>query len=63
MSRAVSRAPCVVSVAEHTGWAHLVCVAAHGRMPAVIERRRVTLIDPGLPTQPVRARHDGDARG
>jgi hypothetical protein len=52
MSRVVRRAPCVVSVAEHTGWAHLVCVAAHGRVPAVIERRRVTLIDPGLPTQP-----------
>ena len=39
------RAPCVVSVAEHTGWAHLVCVAAPGLVPAVIERRRVTLID------------------
>ena len=47
----MSRA-CVVSVAEHTGWAHLVCVAAHGRVPTVIERRRVTLIDRGLPTQP-----------
>src|SRR5690242_4254625 len=45
-------APCVVSVADHTGWAHLLCVAAHGRVPAVIERRRVTLIDRGLPTQP-----------
>jgi hypothetical protein len=45
-------APCVVSVAEHTGWAHLVCVAAPGRVPAVIERRRVTLIDPGLPKMP-----------
>ena len=45
-------APCVVSVAEHTGWAHLVCVAANGRVPIVIERRRVTLIDRGLPTQP-----------
>jgi hypothetical protein len=45
-------APCVVSVADHTGWAHLVCVAPHGRVPAVIERRRVTLIDRGLPTQP-----------
>ena len=45
-------APCVVSVAEHTGWAHLVCVAAPGRVPAVIERRRVTLIDSGLPRQP-----------
>jgi hypothetical protein len=44
--------PCVVSVAEHTGWAHLVCVAAHGNVPAVIERRRVALIDQGLPTMP-----------
>jgi hypothetical protein len=42
----------VVSVAEHTGWAHLVCVAAPGLVPAVIARRRVTLIDPGLPTLP-----------
>ena len=24
----MTREPCVVSVAEHTGWAHLVCVAA-----------------------------------
>ncbi|HEX3702682.1 MAG TPA: hypothetical protein VHU82_05085 [Vicinamibacterales bacterium] len=45
-------APCVVSVAEHTGWAHLVCVAAPGRTPAVVERRRMRLIDSGLPTQP-----------
>ena len=45
-------APCVVSVAEHTGWAHLVCVAAPGQVPAVIERRRVALIDRGLPTLP-----------
>jgi hypothetical protein len=44
--------PCVVSVAEHAGWAHLVCVAAVGDVPAVIERRRVTLIDAGVPTQP-----------
>src|SRR5471030_3376431 len=45
-------APCVVSVAEHTGWAHLVCVAARGNVPAVIARRRVALIDQGLPTLP-----------
>jgi hypothetical protein len=45
-------APCVVSVAEHTGWAHLVCVAAGGNVPAVIARRRVVLIDQGLPTLP-----------
>jgi hypothetical protein len=39
-------------VSEHAGWAHLVCVAATGKVPTVIERRRVTLIDVGLPTQP-----------
>jgi hypothetical protein len=41
-----------VSVADHTGWAHLVCVAARGGVPAVIARRRVALIDQGLPTLP-----------
>jgi hypothetical protein len=45
-------APCVVSVADHTGWAHLVCVAAPGNVPAVIARRRVALIDKNLPTMP-----------
>jgi hypothetical protein len=44
--------PCVVSVADHTGWAHLVCVSAHGNVPVVVERRRVALIEPGLPTMP-----------
>jgi hypothetical protein len=44
--------PCVVSVAEHAGWAHFVCVAPLGNVPAVIERRRVALIGPGLPTLP-----------
>jgi hypothetical protein len=48
----MKKAPCVLSVAEHTGWAHVVCVAASGRVPAVIARRRVTLIDPGVPTMP-----------
>jgi hypothetical protein len=48
----VTSSPCVVSVADHTGWAHLVCVAASGNMPAVIARRRVALIDQGLPTLP-----------
>ena len=45
-------APCVVSVADHTGWAHLVCVAAPGNVPAVVARRRVALIDTSLPTMP-----------
>jgi len=44
--------PCVISAAEHAGWAHFVCVAAPGNVPAVIERRRVTLIAEGLPTMP-----------
>jgi hypothetical protein len=39
-------------VAEHAGWANLVCVAAPGNVPAVVERRRVTTMDPGVPTQP-----------
>ena len=45
-------APCVASVAEHAGWGHIVCVGARARVPTVVERRRVTLIDAGLPTQP-----------
>jgi hypothetical protein len=45
-------APCVVSVAEHSGWAYVISVAASGVVPIVIERRRVTLIDPGLPKMP-----------
>lgn len=44
--------PCVVSVAEHAGWAHVVSVAARNTVPVVVERRRVTLIESGLPTQP-----------
>jgi len=48
----VSSAPCVIAAADHAGWAHLVCVAARGHMPGVIERRRVTTIGAGLPTMP-----------
>jgi hypothetical protein len=44
--------PCVISVADHAGWAHAVCVAAPENVPIVVERRRLTLIDPGLPTLP-----------
>jgi len=51
--------PCVVSVAEHTGWAHMVCVVAGDGVPSVIERRRVALIERGLPTQPYE--HDSTA--
>ena len=44
--------PCVISAADHAGWAHFVCVAAPRGVPTVIERRRVTTIDAGLPTMP-----------
>jgi len=46
------RTPCVLSAADHAGWAHILCVAAPGNVPAVVERRRIVLIDPGLPTMP-----------
>src|SRR3954470_12516710 len=52
MSGNMKKPPCVLSVAEHAGWAHVVCVAAAAGLPAVIARRRITLIDPGLPTMP-----------
>ena len=42
--------PCVISAVEHAGWAHFVCVARPGQVPAVIQRRRVTTIVAGLPT-------------
>src|SRR5437667_8587004 len=54
-------APCVVGWADQTGWAHLVCVAARGNVPAVIARRRVALIDQGLPTLPYE--HETTAMG
>ena len=43
---------CVISVADHAGWAHFVCVAPESNVPAVIERRRVATIGDGLPTMP-----------
>jgi len=55
----MARPPCVVSVSEHSGWAHLLCVAGQSGVPAVVARRRVVLIDPGLPTQPYE--HDSRA--
>jgi hypothetical protein len=45
-------APVVVGVADHGGWAILVSAAMAEGSPAVIDRRRVPIIDPGVPTQP-----------
>jgi hypothetical protein len=44
--------PVVVGVADHGGWAILVSVAANNGQPVVIDRRRVTTIDEGVPSQP-----------
>jgi hypothetical protein len=44
--------PCVISVADHAGWAHVIGVAAPDDVPAVVVRRRVTTIDAGVPTMP-----------
>ena len=61
----MKRGPCVLGVAEHAGWAHVVCVAAEDKLPTVIARRRVSLIDPGVPTMPyhheAKAMTDADA--
>jgi hypothetical protein len=45
-------APVVVGVADHNGWAALVCVSVKDGSPKVIDRRRVELIEPGLPKHP-----------
>lgn len=42
----------MIAAADHAGWAHLVCVAALGLLPRVIDRRRVTTIAAGLSTMP-----------
>lgn len=42
----------VVGVADHNGWAVCVTVAASRGLPVVIDRRRIDLIEPGVPSQP-----------
>jgi len=42
----------VVGVADHGGWAILVSTAAVKGEPTVIDRRRVPLIEEGVPSQP-----------
>ena len=44
--------PVVVGVADHNGWAILVSAAAVNGEPAVVDRRRVPLIEKGVPSQP-----------
>jgi hypothetical protein len=44
--------PVVVGVADHNGWAILVSAAAVNGEPTVVDRRRVMLIEKGVPNQP-----------
>lgn len=44
--------PVVVGVADHNGWAILVSAAANNGEPIVVDRRRVMLIEKGVPSQP-----------
>lgn len=51
-SKRTNGEPVVVGVADHNGWAMLVTVAAIDGHPTVIDRRRVELIEKGIPSQP-----------
>jgi hypothetical protein len=44
--------PVVVGVADHNGWAILVSTVEVRGQPTVVDRRRVTLIEKGVPSQP-----------
>src|SRR4051812_33101192 len=46
------RPPLVIGIADHNGWAVLVSTAALNGEPAVADRRRVDLVEPGVPSQP-----------
>ncbi len=39
----------------HSGWAALVVMAGLPRSPAVVDRRRIELVEPGMPKQPYHA--------
>lgn len=41
-----------LGVAPHNGWAVFVTVALKSGTPSILDRRRVELLDPGLPNQP-----------
>jgi hypothetical protein len=52
----MAKKPAIVGASDHAGWAVLVTVARDGTL---IDRRRVTLVDDGLPVLP----HHHDAQG
>ena len=40
---------------DHSGWAALVAVAGDVRVPEVVDRRRISLLAPGMPFEPYHA--------
>jgi hypothetical protein len=52
VSKRANGRPVVVGVADHGGWAILVSAAVVNGQPTVVDRRRVALIEKGVPTQP-----------
>jgi len=42
----------VLGVADHNGWAVCVTVAASRGLPVVVDRRRIGLVEHGVPSQP-----------
>jgi len=42
----------VLGVADHNGWAECVTVAASRGVPVVVDRRRLELVEPGIPSMP-----------
>lgn len=52
MSRPGGALTAVLGVADHNGWAVCVTVAASRGVAAVVDRRRIELIEPGVPSQP-----------
>ena len=53
--------PAVVGVADHSGWAALVTVAAAEGRPVVVDRRRGELVGPDVPRQPYHVAEGLDA--
>ncbi len=51
-SQRTERPAAVVGVADHNGWAVCVTVGVTGGRPVVVDRRRVELVEPGIPSQP-----------
>ena len=42
----------VLGVADHNGWAVCVTVAVSRGVPVIVDRRRLDLVEPGVPSQP-----------